>query len=133
MQGSVKLKFDITEGMATEQKYQIPFNMYVRGTYFGDVEILSRELDTVGRDGTAEVLNESYFLYIDKLNLSRVLKSFPNIKREMRYVASERKARHEENIDIIRKKFAEMKREIIRDRMEESSRSKGGYESRPLS
>jgi hypothetical protein len=28
-QGRVKLKYDITEGMATDSKYQIPINMYV--------------------------------------------------------------------------------------------------------
>lgn len=37
----------------------------------------------------------------------------------MKYVASERKIRHEENIEMIRKKFKEMKREIIRTLMEE--------------
>jgi hypothetical protein len=29
LQGKVKLKYDITEGMATSPKYQIPINMYV--------------------------------------------------------------------------------------------------------
>ena len=54
MEGRVKLKFDITEGMATDPKYQVPFNMYVRGSYFGDVEILA-DRDGTTRDGTAEV------------------------------------------------------------------------------
>lgn len=39
----------------------------------------------------------------------------------MHYVAGERKNRHAENIDKVREKFAEMKREIIREKMEEKS------------
>ena len=37
----------------------------------------------------------------------------------MTYVAGERKIRHEDNINIVRHKFADMKREIIREVMEE--------------
>ena len=39
----------------------------------------------------------------------------------MKYVANERKARHEENIEIIRNKFAETRREVIRDKMDEKA------------
>ena len=54
-----------------------------------------------GRDGTAEVDAESSFLFITKKNLFSTLKKFPNIAREMKYVAGERRIRHEENIKII--------------------------------
>ena len=37
----------------------------------------------------------------------------------MTYVAGERKIRHEENINTVRHKFGDMKREIIREVMEE--------------
>ena len=36
-------------------------------------------------------------------------------------MANERKARHEENIEIIRNKFAETRREVIRDKMDEKA------------
>jgi hypothetical protein len=49
------------------------------------------------------------------------LKNFPAVEREMHYVAGERKNRHEENINTIRTKFADMKREIIREKMEEKA------------
>ena len=41
LQGRVKLKYDITEGLAYEPKYNIPFNMYTQGSYFGDIEIFT--------------------------------------------------------------------------------------------
>ena len=41
----------------------------------------------------------------------------------MNYVAGERRNRHEENINIVIKKFAETKREIIRDKMEEKAKT----------
>jgi hypothetical protein len=74
---------------------------------------------STGRDSTAEVEAESHFLFITKTLLFSSFKNFPGIEREMTYVAGERKNRHEENIGIVRAKFAEMKREIIRDAMEE--------------
>ena len=118
--GKVKLLFDITEGMATNRKYNIPFNMYTSGSYFGDIELLAAKKDQVGRDGTAEVDSMSQILFITKVNLMKTLRKYDNIKREMRYIAGERQIRHEENISIIRKKFAETKREIIRDLNEEN-------------
>lgn len=103
--------------MATDPMFQIPINMYVQGSYFGDIEIMIKS--NTGRDSTAEVEAESHFLFIQKLQLFTSFKNFPAIEREMHYVAGERKTRHEENIDIVRKKFAETKREIIREKLEE--------------
>jgi len=99
--GKVQIKYDITEGMVVDRKYNIPFNMYTQGSYFGDIELLIPDLAINGRDGTAEVDAESSFLFITKINLMRTLKKFPNVAREMKYVAGERKIRHEENIKII--------------------------------
>jgi hypothetical protein len=63
----------------------------------------------------------SHFLFITKINLIKTLKKYPNITREMRYIAGERKIRHEENISTVRKKFAETKRQIIRELIEGNS------------
>jgi hypothetical protein len=49
------------------------------------------------------------------------LKNYPAVEREMHYVAGERKNRHEENINTVRTKFADTKREIIREKMEEKA------------
>lgn len=100
MKGRVKLKFDITEGMATDHKYQVPINMYVQGSYFGDIEVMLKT--QTGRDSTAEVEAESHFLFIGKIQMFAALKNFPAVEREMHYVAGERKNRHEENINTIR-------------------------------
>jgi hypothetical protein len=48
-----------------------------------------------------------------------VLKKFPGISREMRYVAGERKKRHEENIEMIKEKFKETKRVIVREQIQQ--------------
>lgn len=117
LQGKVQLKYDITEGMVYDRRYNIPFNMYTQGSYLGDIELLIKYLAKIGRDGTAEVDAESSFLFIHKGNLYKVLKNFPNTMREMQYVANERRKRHQENIRAIKTKFEENRRDIIRSQM----------------
>lgn len=119
--GKVQLKYDITEGMVIDRTYNIPFNMYTQGSYFGDIELLLTDLKTNGRDGTAEVDAESSFLFVTKSKLYRTLKSFPNIFREMKYIAGERHQRHQENIQIIQKKYDEFKRDIIRTKVKQDT------------
>ena len=60
-------------------------------------------------------------MFIGKIQMFAALKNFPAVEREMHYVAGERKNRHEENINTVREKFQEMKREIIREKMEEKA------------
>lgn len=130
LQGKVQLKYDITEGMVYDRKYNIPFNMYTQGSYLGDIELLIKYLAKIGRDGTAEVDAESSFLFIQKANLYKVLKNFPNTMREMQYVANERRKRHQENIRAIKVKFEENRRDIIRSQMRTDNKYSQGDESK---
>ena len=127
LMGKVQIKYDITEGMVMDRKYNIPFNIYTQGSYFGDIELMIGNLATNGRDGTAEVDAESSFLFVTKINLFKTLKKFPNVAREMKYVAGERKKRHEENIEQIRVKFAEEKRDVIREQIEKINQKEKDY------
>ena len=85
------------------------------------------QLQIHGRDGTAEVDAESSFLFITKMNLYKTLRNFPNVHREMKYVAGERKKRHQENIEIIQKKFEEHKRDIIRSKVQQDTKYDDAY------
>lgn len=56
MKGRVKICYDISEG-----KYDtvnVPFNMYVQGSYFGDSDVLCKDSYSI-RDGTAIADSES--------------------------------------------------------------------------
>jgi CRP-like cAMP-binding protein len=51
LKGRVKIYYDINEGYK-DQVVNIPFNLYVEGSYFGDSDVLVNA-GRDGRDGTA--------------------------------------------------------------------------------
>lgn len=55
--GRVKICYDLTEG-AAEIPVNIPFKMYIEGSYFGEMEMILKEYKKKGRDGTAIVDSE---------------------------------------------------------------------------
>ena len=54
--GKVKLVFETTN--LKGEKVIIAFNMYVEGSYFGEMEMMVREYKFLGRDGSAIVDSE---------------------------------------------------------------------------
>lgn len=60
-----------------------PFCLYVEGSMFGDQDIL---LDNGrdGRDSTSVAQTDAVLLVLAKLSLSRILKKFPKVKRQMK-------------------------------------------------
>lgn len=63
MRGRVKLCYDISEGEGDPRN--IPFNMYVEGSYFGEMEMMIKMYRNYGRDGTAIVDCECHLLVIE--------------------------------------------------------------------
>ena len=54
--------YDINAGQ--DNPINVPFNMYVEGSYFGDLEILLSRYKKLGRDSTAIVDSECHLLVI---------------------------------------------------------------------
>lgn len=87
--GRVKLVYDVTEGSA--HPINVPYNMYVEGSYFGELEILIRKYRKTGRDGTAVVDSECHLLAITNKELKSILKYFPEEKETMLKIANKRR------------------------------------------
>lgn len=78
MKGRVKLCYDIMEGAG--DPVNIPFNMYVEGSYFGEMEMMLRHFKDKGRDGSAIVDSECHLLVMDAHELRHVLRHFKEVK-----------------------------------------------------
>lgn len=103
LKGKVKLMYDILEGKI-EQPFNVPFNMYVEGSYFGDSDVLG-DLENEGRDGTALVDAESNLFVITRKELMEVLnmKQFKKtIASEMMTIARERRIHHKNAIEELK-------------------------------
>lgn len=78
LKGKVKLCYDITEGVGVSNN--IPFNMYIEGSYFGEMEMMLSHFRKIGRDGTAMVDCECHLLVMGGKELRMVLKHFVEIE-----------------------------------------------------
>ena len=95
LKGKVKLLYDLTEG-EIPKPYNIPFNMYVEGSYFGDSDVLvDKDREITGRDGTALVDAESMIYVMTRKDLYSVLRHFKDtFLKEMYFIANERYLHH---------------------------------------
>jgi hypothetical protein len=59
----------------------IAFNMYVEGSYFGEMEMMVREYKLLGRDGSAIVDSECHLLVLTKPDLIAILNLFPEVHK----------------------------------------------------
>ena len=60
LRGKVLLMYDLMTGTEVPKSFNIPFNMYIEGSYFGDSDVLvqkdmKEDDQETGRDGTALV------------------------------------------------------------------------------
>ena len=91
VKGRVKLFYDVSEGFG--EPNNVPFNLYVEGSYFGDCDVLVNE-GSDGRDGTAEADTESQLLVLNRKDLKMLLDKFMKVGVEMTKVAEMRKTHH---------------------------------------
>ena len=85
----------------------VPFNLYVEGSYFGDSDIFPNpnqegtEDERNQRDCTAIAEVESSLLVITRKELVDVFKRFKDIAKEMKSIGYERKKHHQKAINAI--------------------------------
>ena len=101
--GRVKLFVDINLGKL-DTPINVPFNMYVQGSYFGELEILDTAYKDSGRDGTAIVDSECHLLVIGHKDLKQILKKFKDVARQMKRTAKKRGIHHMQMIEEAKKK-----------------------------
>lgn len=72
------LMYDLMAGTEVPKSFNIPFNMYVEGSYFGDSDVLvpPQIKQEQGRDGTALVDTQLIIFVMTRKNLLSVLKQF---------------------------------------------------------
>lgn len=103
--GRVKLLYDVSEG--EEIPRNIPFNMYVEGAYFGEMEMFLKAYKDLGRDGTALVDCECSLLVMQSHEFRQYMKAFPVIRGHMKEISIRRSAHHLKAIEETKKRAAE--------------------------
>ena len=85
--------------------YNVPFNMIVEGSYFGDNDCLYQKRCV--RESMAEADKPSTLLTIKKVVLEDLLSSFSDIKTQMRNIAREKKRYYRRLVsELIKKRNA---------------------------
>lgn len=101
-QGKIKLYYDVLRNNPeTDEQLNLPFIAYVEGSYFGDSDIFSSEetgTGVGGRDGTAMADSEVHLMVLGKKDLVCILEEFDDLSMEIKQIARERKAYHDELI-----------------------------------
>ena len=103
LKGRVKMYYDVNESLLEKQEksekviINMPFNLYVEGSYFGDSDIFLSD-DRNNRECTAIAACESQLLVITRKELVDLLRRFKKVGVEMRELAVERKKHHDRAI-----------------------------------
>ena len=92
-QGRMKMYFDLNL-QHDGHTVNVPFNLYVEGSYFGDSDIFVSE-GRNARDCSAIAVVETQLLVITRKELFELFRRFKNIAQAMREVGIERKKHHE--------------------------------------
>lgn len=101
----MKLLYDVSEG--EEIPRNIPFNMYVEGAYFGEMEMFLKMYKDLGRDGTALVDCECSLLVMQSQEFRHYMKEFPVIRSHMKEISVRRSTHHLKAIEETKKRAAE--------------------------
>lgn len=96
--------FNVNEGANDGKIINIPFNLYVEGSYFGDSDLFVTENRNV-RDCTAIAVIECQLLVITRKELFDIIRRFKKVFVEMREVSFERKKHHERQIKQVIEKY----------------------------
>jgi hypothetical protein len=113
LKGKVLLMYDLMVDSEIPQSFNIPFNMYIEGSYFGDSDVLTQDREVDGRDGTALVDAQSVIYVICRRDLLHVLKQFKNsFYKEMDFIASERFLHHRAAIEELKLQNSHIKKRL---------------------
>jgi CRP-like cAMP-binding protein len=96
---------DVCQGtnQRDHEAFNVPFNLIVEGSYFGDSDCLFQKRCI--RESMAEAEKLSQLLIIKKQALEDLLGSFPDIKAQMRNIAKEKKKYYRRLIlELLKKK-----------------------------
>ncbi len=92
------------------EAFNVPFNLIVEGSYFGDNDCLFQKRCI--RESMAEAEKASQLLIITKKALEDLLCSFPDIKSQMRNIAKEKKRYYRRlTLELLRQKDEAAKQE----------------------
>ena len=101
IRGRVKFYVDLNQDVLGKEPANVPIHLHVEGSYFGDSDVLiNRGKD--GRESTAVAETECDLEVINRQNMMKVLRKFPEIKNEMKEVAKRRRANHWKNVKFVR-------------------------------
>jgi CRP-like cAMP-binding protein len=87
---SLKL-FSSTLIMNDNDAFNVPFNLIVEGSYFGDSDCLYQNPKKCIRESTAEADKACQLLLIKKKALEDLLTQFSDVKSQMRSIVKEKK------------------------------------------
>ncbi|CDW71963.1 cation channel family protein [Stylonychia lemnae] len=88
-----------------DDSYNVPFNLYVEGSYFGDSDCLFQR--RLQRECMAEADQECHLLVIKKGALEDLLDQFQDIKTQMQNIALEKRKYHRRLIQELLRKYRE--------------------------
>ena len=102
---SQKDNIDAAKAEEDQEAYNVPFNLYVEGSYFGDSDCLF--LRKCFRECMSEADQECHLLVIKKNSLEDLLDQFNEIKNQMVSIAAEKRKYHKRLInELLRKQKA---------------------------
>ena len=105
VKGRVKMLHDISESHEQEP-INIPFNLYIEGSYFGDVDIFQGKGRNI-RDSTAMAAVSTQLFVISRKEIIEICKRFRRVNSEMQEVANERRKYHMRGIKQARANYHE--------------------------
>ena len=89
IKGRIKLYYNIFCQVPDREAQYVPVNLFVEGSYFGDVEVILNHGRDV-RKSMAVAKVESLLLVITKKQIEELLRNFSSIHKEMKAVANRR-------------------------------------------
>ena len=94
--------------------FNVPFNLVVEGSYFGDNDCLFQKKCT--RESTAQADQDCHLLLLKRSNLDELLDNFIEIKNQMMSVAIEKRKYHRRLIfELIKRQKANEFAEIFNE------------------
>ena len=92
--------------------FEVPFNMYIQGSYFGDSDFYDKKSDkfqdSAQRCNSTEAQKECHLMQIKVKELKQLFDRFKDIRKQMTETARVKRYYHETLIkELIRKKIQE--------------------------
>jgi len=104
IKGRVKLYYNIFCLSPDKDAQYVPCNICVEGSYFGDVEVILNQGRDVRKAMTVAKV-ESQLLVVTKKQILELLKGYPSIHKEMKFLAQRRLAYLNKSIEEVKTEF----------------------------